>query len=73
MARLVRPPRPLKVVVDAGNGVAGLWAPDVLRRLGCDVLELFCESDGTFPNHLPDPEDAENVRDLQAHVPPVWR
>jgi phosphomannomutase/phosphoglucomutase len=68
VARLVRPARPLKVVVDAGNGVAGQWAPDVLRRLGCDVLELFCESDGTFPNHLPDPEDAENVRDLQAHV-----
>ena len=73
VARLVRPARPLKVVVDAGNGVAGQWAPDVLRRLGCDVLELFCESDGTFPNHLPDPEDAENVRDLQAHVLQVWR
>ena len=68
VARLVRPARPLKVVVDAGNGVAGPWAPDVLRRLGCEVLELYCESDGTFPNHLPDPEDAENVRDLQARV-----
>ncbi len=68
VARLVRPARPLKVVVDAGNGVAGPWAPDVLRRLGCEVLELYCESDGTFPNHLPDPEDAENVRDLQAKV-----
>ena len=68
VARLVRPARPLKVVVDAGNGVAGPWAPDVLRRLGCEVVELYCESDGTFPNHLPDPEDAENVRDLQARV-----
>ena len=55
-------------MADAGNGVAGLWAPTVLRRLGCDVRELYCESDGTFPNHLPDPEDAENVRDLQARV-----
>jgi phosphomannomutase/phosphoglucomutase len=68
VARLVRPARPLKVVVDAGNGVAGGWAPDVLRRLGCEVVELYCESDGTFPHHLPDPEDAENVRELQAHV-----
>jgi phosphomannomutase / phosphoglucomutase len=68
IARLVRPARSLKVVVDAGNGVAGGWAPDVLRRLGCEVVELYCESDGTFPHHLPDPEDAENVRDLQARV-----
>jgi phosphomannomutase/phosphoglucomutase len=66
--RLVSLARPLKVVVDAGNGVAGLWAPDVLRQLGCEVVELYCESDGTFPNHLPDPEDAANVRDLQARV-----
>jgi phosphomannomutase / phosphoglucomutase len=68
IARLVRPARRLKVVVDAGNGVAGLWAPEVLRRLGCDVVELYCESDGTFPNHLPDPEEAENMHDLQAKV-----
>jgi phosphomannomutase/phosphoglucomutase len=68
VARLVCPVRPLKVVVDAGNGVAGLWAPDLLRRLGCEVVELYCESDGTFPNHLPDPEDAANVRELQARV-----
>jgi phosphomannomutase/phosphoglucomutase len=68
VARLVRPPRPLTVVVDAGNGVAGLWAPAALRRLGCAVHELYCESDGSFPNHLPDPEDAANVRDLQAKV-----
>jgi phosphomannomutase / phosphoglucomutase len=60
--------RPLKVVVDAGNSVAGLYAPGLLRRLGCEVVELFCESDGSFPNHLPDPEDAENMRDLQATV-----
>jgi phosphomannomutase/phosphoglucomutase len=65
---LVRPARRLKVVVDAGNGVAGLYAPELLRRIGCEVVELHCESDGSFPNHLPDPEDEKNVVDLQAKV-----
>jgi phosphomannomutase/phosphoglucomutase len=65
---LVRLARPLKVVVDAGNGVAGLYAPALLRRLGCEVVELYCESDGNFPNHLPDPEDPANVVALQAKV-----
>jgi phosphomannomutase/phosphoglucomutase len=60
--------RPLTVVVDAGNGIAGSFAPPLLRRLGCRVIELYCESDGTFPNHLPDPEMEENVRDLIARV-----
>ena len=60
--------RPLTVVVDAGNGIAGSFAPELLRRLGCEVVELYCESDGTFPNHLPDPEMEENVRDLIARV-----
>jgi len=60
--------RGIRVVVDAGNGVAGLFAPELLRRLGCEVTELYCESDGTFPNHLPDPEMEENVRDLIAKV-----
>jgi phosphomannomutase / phosphoglucomutase len=68
IARLARPVRRLTVVVDAGNGVAGQWAPEVLRQLGCEVVELFCESDGSFPNHLPDPEEPENVRELQAKV-----
>ncbi|OGL24893.1 MAG: hypothetical protein A3G97_14435, partial [Candidatus Rokubacteria bacterium RIFCSPLOWO2_12_FULL_69_21] len=68
VSRLVRPARRLKVVVDAGNGVAGLYAPALLRRIGCDVVELYCESDGRFPNHLPDPEDEKNVVDLQAKV-----
>ena len=67
----VRLARPLHVVVDAGNGIAGLYAPELLRRLGCRVTELFCESDGNFPNHLPDPEEAENMRALQAMVPDV--
>jgi phosphomannomutase/phosphoglucomutase len=66
--RLVRPPRQLRVVADAGNGVAGLYGPDLLRRLGCEVIELHCESDGRFPHHLPDPEDPANVVDLQARV-----
>src|SRR6266487_4103500 len=54
--------------VDGGNGIAGSFAPELLRRLGCEVTELYCESDGTFPNHLPDPEMEENVRDLVAKV-----
>lgn len=66
--RLVRLGRRLTVVADAGNGVAGLYGPDLLRRLGCEVVELHCESDGSFPNHLPDPEDPKNVVDLQAKV-----
>src|SRR5919204_3554745 len=68
VARLVRLVRPLKVVADAGNGIAGVFGPPLLRRLGCDVTELHCESDGRFPNHLPDPEDPENVVDLQDKV-----
>ena len=68
VAKLVRLERPLKVVADAGNGIAGVYGPPLLRRLGCDVTELHCESDGRFPNHLPDPEDPENVVDLQAKV-----
>ena len=64
----VKLPRRLKVVVDAGNGIAGSFAPELLRRLGCEVIELYCESDGTFPNHLPDPEREENTRDLVAKL-----
>ncbi|MES9872067.1 MAG: phosphomannomutase/phosphoglucomutase, partial [Candidatus Sedimenticola sp. 6PFRAG7] len=56
--------RPLKVVVDSGNGSAGLVAPDLLRALGCDVIELFSEIDGSFPNHHPDPSKPENLQTL---------
>ena len=56
--------RPLKVVVDCGNGIAGASAPGVLRALGCHVTELFTEVDGEFPNHHPDPSKPENLRDL---------
>lgn len=54
----------IKVVIDAGNGTAGLVAPDLMRELGCEVKELFCEPDGTFPNHHPDPIVVENLKDL---------
>src|SRR5687768_8894682 len=56
--------RPMKIVVDCGNGVPGAFAPDLYRRLGCEVTELFCEVDGTFPHHHPDPSVPENLRDL---------
>src|SRR5262245_11409986 len=68
VARMIHPARRLKVVVDAGNGVAGLYAPELLRRIGCEVIEQHCESDGSFPNHLPDPEDERNVEDLKERV-----
>ncbi len=60
--------RPVKVVVDCGNGVASLVAELTLSRLGAEVTPLFCESDGTFPNHHPDPTVVENLRDLQEVV-----
>src|SRR5438105_1020324 len=60
--------RRLKVVVDAGNGTAGAVAPRLLRALGHEVIELFCELDGSFPNHHPDPTVPENLRDLQEKV-----
>ena len=56
--------RHLKIVVDCGNGVAGKIAPDFYRKLGCEVVELFCEVDGRFPNHHPDPTIPENLIDL---------
>jgi phosphomannomutase len=56
--------RPMKIVVDSGNGVAGASAPAILRALGCEVTELFSEVDGSFPNHHPDPSKPENLRDL---------
>lgn len=57
--------RPLRVAVDCGNGVAGAFVPELYRRLGCEVVELFCEVDGRFPNHHPDPSHLENLLDLQ--------
>lgn len=60
----IRLDRPVKVAVDAGNGVAGELGPELFRRLGCEVTELFCEIDGNFPNHHPDPAEPENLEDL---------
>ena len=60
--------RPLAIVVDCGNGVASLTAPALLESLGSRVDRLYCESDGTFPNHHPDPTELSNLRDLQARV-----
>jgi phosphomannomutase/phosphoglucomutase len=56
--------RPMKIAIDCGNGVAGALAPQLFRALGCEVVELFCEVDGTFPNHHPDPAHPENLQDL---------
>ncbi len=58
--------RKMRVAVDCGNGIPGAFAPALYRKLGCDVEELFCEVDGTFPNHHPDPSQPENLRDLIA-------
>jgi phosphomannomutase/phosphoglucomutase len=56
--------RPISLMVDCGNGVAGAFAPILFRRLGCRVRELFCDVDGTFPNHHPDPAKPENLKDV---------
>ncbi|MEB0139889.1 MULTISPECIES: phosphomannomutase/phosphoglucomutase [unclassified Undibacterium] len=56
--------RPVKIAIDCGNGVAGAFATDLYRGMGCEVTELFCEVDGSFPNHHPDPAHPENLQDL---------
>jgi phosphomannomutase/phosphoglucomutase len=64
----VRLARPVPIIVDCGNGVAGSVAPELYRRLGCRVTELYCDVDGTFPNHHPDPTQPKNLRDLIARL-----
>ncbi len=64
----VKSSRPIKLAIDCGNGVAGAYAAHVLRAMGCEVDELFCEVDGNFPNHHPDPAELENLEDLIHHV-----
>jgi len=64
----IRLVRPLKVVIDAGNGPSGMIAAPIYRRLGCEVVELYCEPDGNFPNHHPDPTIEANMLDLAATV-----
>ena len=56
--------RPLKIVMDCGNGVAGAVAPELFARLGCEIVPLYCEVDGNFPNHHPDPSKPENLADV---------
>src|SRR5690606_31996695 len=56
--------RKLKVVVDCGNGIPGAIAPQVLEGVGCEVIPLYCDVDGNFPNHHPDPSDPANLEDL---------
>ena len=56
--------RPLKIVMDCGNGVAGAVAPELFARLGCEIVPLFCEVNGNFPNHHPDPSKPENLADV---------
>jgi phosphomannomutase/phosphoglucomutase len=58
--------RKMRIAVDCGNGIPGAFAPSLYRKLGCEVEELFCEVDGTFPNHHPDPSQPENLKDLIA-------
>ena len=58
--------RPMKIVIDCGNGAPGAYAGKLFRALGCEVTELFCEVDGNFPNHHPDPAHVENLQDLMA-------
>jgi phosphomannomutase/phosphoglucomutase len=60
----IRMARPMKIAIDCGNGVAGAVAPSLFRALGCEVTELFCEVDGSFPGHHPDPADPQNLQDL---------
>ena len=60
--------RKLKVIVDCGNGIAGALAPAVLEGIGCEVVPLYCDIDGTFPNHHPDPSDFANLQDLIVSV-----
>ena len=60
----IKPARPMKIVVDTGNGVAGGLAPRLFKALGCELVELFTDIDGTFPNHHPDPAHPENLQDV---------
>ncbi len=60
--------RPMTIAVDCGNGSPGAFAPELFRRMGCKVIELFCDVDGTFPNHHPDPSKPENLEDLIAKL-----
>ncbi|GAW94020.1 phosphomannomutase/phosphoglucomutase [Calderihabitans maritimus] len=68
IASRVRLGKPLKVVVDCGNGTAGPWAPALYKKMGCQVIDLYCDSDPSFPNHHPDPTVTENLETLREKV-----
>lgn len=68
IAQDIRPKRPMHIAIDAGNGIAGAYAARLFKAIGCIVDELFCEVDGTFPNHHPDPAKPENLQDLIHHL-----
>ncbi len=68
MGERIQLARPLKVVIDAGNGTAGAFAPALLRKIGCEVTELYCELDGNYPNHEANPEEEKNMLDLAKKV-----
>lgn len=68
IAKDIRLARPMKIAVDCGNGAPGAYAPKLYRMLGCIVEELYCEVDGNFPNHHPDPSHLENLNDLVAEL-----
>ena len=60
--------RPMKICLDCGNGVGGVIAPQAFKEIGCEVVELFSEVDGNFPNHHPDPGNPKNLEDLQSKI-----
>ncbi|WP_373973920.1 phosphomannomutase/phosphoglucomutase [Chitinibacter sp. SCUT-21] len=68
VAQTVQLARPLNIAIDCGNGAPGAVAPQLFRNLGCEVSELYCEVDGHFPNHHPDPQVLDNLRELRAKV-----
>lgn len=68
IAERIRLKKPIKIVLDCGNGTASFFAPKLLKKIGCKVIEQCCESDPEFPNHLPDPEVEANVEDLKRRV-----
>ena len=68
LAERIKIRRPVRVVIDAGNGTASIVAPRLLKRMGCELIELYCNSDGNFPHHHPDPTVAANLQDLIAKV-----
>ncbi len=68
ISSLIKLKKPLKIIIDAANGITGKYYPELFRQLGCEVIELYCEQDGTFPNHEADPVKEKNTEDLKKAV-----